>query len=890
MNFNKKETANKVKKLVSKSNKYKRKLSIWLFRLGLLLVIAITVCCASSLFGAFKGILASTPDITPADVQPNGFSSIIYDQENHAIQKLSDYESNREEISLDEIPKNLQNAFIAIEDSRFYEHNGIDIKGILRAGLQGITSGSFSQGASTLTQQLLKNNVFGVGGETNFMDKLERKLQEQYLAIELEKQMSKEDILEAYLNTINLGEGTLGVEAASKTYFDKKAMELNLSECAVIASITQNPTQYNPIHYPEANAKRRNTVLQYMLEADMITQAEYDQAIADDVYSRISEVQNKKSSSSSYSYFIDAVIKEVVSDLQEQLGYNETQAYNALYSDGLQIFSTQDSNIQKICDQEVNNTDNYLQAGFTSTYALSYQLSISNAQGETIHYSEADIAKQQGYTSSDLMSFATKKEGKKAIKTFKKATLTDTDTILGENYTFTIEPQISLTIIDQETGYVKALVGGRGNKSGNLTLNRCTDTTKQPGSTFKVLSTFVPALDTSGITLGSVYDDCPYNYENSTKAVNNYYTGFRGLSTVREAIRDSMNIVTAKCIAQVTPQVGYDYLLKMGFTTLVEKQTDENGTIYSDIQQSLCLGGITNGVTNIELTAAYAAIANLGAYNKPILYTQIIDHNGNVLIDNTSKSTQVMKASTAWLLTNAMRDVVTSGTATACQLANNIPAAGKTGTTSNDFDHWFVGFTPYYTGGIWCGYDANRSFLTGGVEKTIWANVMNRINQFEQNTETDFPACEDITTCRICKKCGKRAVNGLCDADPRGSMIIKEYYAAGTKPTEKCNCHTKLNICVESGLPASDYCPSTSIMTKVYIKRPKGSQGTTDDSPYTLPAYFGNSVCTLHTEASLNPAPEATEPVAPETPASETLPANPDTPPSDANNMAPAAP
>ena len=880
MNFNKKETSYKAKKIVSKPNKYKRKVSIWMFRLSLLLIIAIISCVASSLFGAFKGILAGTPDITPADVQPNGFSSVIYNQDNHAIQKLSDYESNREEISLEEIPKNLQNAFIAIEDSRFYEHNGIDIKGIFRAGFQGLTSGSFSQGASTITQQLLKNNVFGVGGETNFMDKLERKLQEQYLAIELEKQMSKEEILEAYLNTINLGEGTLGVEAASKTYFDKNAKDLTLSECAVIASITQNPTQYNPIHYPESNAKRRNTVLEYMLDDNMITQAEYDEAIADDVYARITEVKKKKaSSSSSYSYFVDAVIKEVVSDLQEQLGYNETQAYNALYSDGLQIFSTQDSHIQKICDEEINNSDNYVQAGFTTTYALSYQLSITNSQNETVHYSEADIAKQLGYNSSDLMYFSTKKEGKKAIKSFKKAILSENDTILGENYSFTLEPQLSLTIIYQESGYVKALVGGRGKKTGNLTLNRCTDTTKQPGSTFKILSTFVPALDTSGITLGTAYDDCPYNYENSTKPVNNYYTtGFRGMSTVREAIRDSMNIVTAKCMAQVTPQAGYDYLLKMGFTTLVEKQIGEDGTVYSDIQQSLCLGGITNGVTNIELTAAYAAIANLGAYNKPILYTQIIDHNGNVLIDNTSKSTQVMKESTAWLLTNAMRDVVTSGTATACQLENNVPSAGKTGTTSNDYDHWFVGFTPYYTGGIWCGYDANRSFLTGGVEKTIWAKVMNRINQFEQNPLTDFPACDDITTCRICKKCGKRAVNGLCDSDPRGSMIIKEYFAAGTKPTEKCDCHTKLNICIDSGLPASDYCPATSIITKVYMKRPKGSQGTTSDSAYTLPSGFSNSVCTLHTAAPVEPSIENTEPSAP---AESAIPQDPATTPQD---------
>lgn len=849
MNFNEQETSKKIRSLVSKPTKYKKKVLLFIVRVLSIIVISVLVALIASGLGAFHGMLAGSPDIDETDVLPSGFSSVIYDCNNNEIQTLSDYESNREEITLKEIPDNLKNAFIAIEDSRFYEHNGIDIKGIIRAAFTGLTTGKFSQGASTLTQQLLKNNVFNVDGEEEGLSKVERKVQEQYLAIELEKRMTKDEILEAYLNTINLGEGTLGVEAASETYFDKPASELTLSECTVLAAITQNPTRYNPITNPGENATRRSIVLQYMLRDELITKQQYEDAIVDDVYDRIQEIDSKNASNATpYSYFVDALIKDVVSDLGEKLGLNETQAYNALYSDGLQIYSTQDTGIQNICDNALKDDSNYSSGRFTSIYALSYQLSVMDSKENTTNYSEADVAKFLGYNSSEEMFFSTKKEGKKAAKKFRKSVVKEGDTILGENINLTIEPQISYTMIDQTSGHVVALVGGRGKKSGNLTLNRATDTLKQPGSTFKVLSTFVPALDTAGLSLGKVYDDCPYNYENSSVPVNNYYSsGYRGLNTIRDAIRDSMNIVTAKCMADVTPQVGYDYLTNMGFSTLVEHQVGADGTVYSDIQQSLCLGGITKGVTNLELTAGYAAIANKGTYNKPILYTKILDHDGNVLIDNETESKQVMKNTTAWLLTNAMKDVVSSGTATASRLSTPMAVAGKTGTTSNDYDHWFVGFTPYYTAAIWCGYDSNRTFVTGGVEKQLWAKIMNDVNSYKKLKDRDFDSCEGITTRSICKKCGKLAISNLCNRDPRGSMIRTEYFANGTEPKDTCDCHTAVTICTESNLPASEFCPKDKVKERVYITRPKGSRGTTADSKYELPKNFSEKTCNVHT-------------------------------------------
>ncbi|MCR4716737.1 MAG: transglycosylase domain-containing protein [Lachnospiraceae bacterium] len=847
MNFNERETKKRIKALVSKPVKYQRKFLTWFASLSLLIFVAFIFFMSMTAVNEIKAIIKEAPDIDSINVNPTGFASTICDQNGVELQKLSNYKSNREEVALDQVPNDLQNAFIAIEDSRFYQHKGIDLQGITRAGIIGIISRDFSQGASTITQQLLKNNVFGVGGEASLFDKFKRKLKEQYLAIQLEEKLSKKEILEAYLNTINLGQGTLGVQAASKFYFDKDVSELTLSECAVIASITQNPTRYDPLTNPQENASRRQVTLKYMLNSNMISEEDYETALEDDVYTRIEDVKRSSNDNSSYSYFVDSLINQVILDLEEKLGYNETQAYNALYSEGLTIYSTEDTTIQEICDKEFNNPDNYLSTSFTDLYGISYQLSVIHPDKTTSNYQEADVASFLGYSSANEMLFSNKKDGKKAVKSFKKNTLSEDDKIIGETLNLVIQPQISFSMIDQSTGYVVALVGGRGQKSGNLTLNRATDTLRQPGSTFKILSTFAPALDSTGLTLGSVYDDAPYNYENSEQAVNNYYTtGYRGLSTIRDAIRDSMNIVTAKCMVDVTPQVGYNYLINMGFTSLVDNETDISGKIYTDIQQSLCLGGITKGVSNLELTAAYATIANGGSYNKPILYTKIVDHDGNVLIENENEETRVMKDTTAWLLTDAMKDVVSQGTAVSARLATPMAVAGKTGTTSDNFDHWFVGYTPYYTAGIWAGNDYNRTIITGSIEKAIWAKIMNQVNAAKMLKDTDFEKPDNIVAVNICRKSGKLAVNGVCNHDPRGTMVRTEYYVKGTEPTESCDVHTKISVCNKSNLPASEYCPKDDLSSRIYITRPKDSVGITSDSEYELPKSYKKSKCNIH--------------------------------------------
>ena len=303
MNYGKQGVKNKRRALNSKSVKWGKKLGITIVELLLIAFIAVVIIGASAGIGVFKGIIATAPDISNINVTPSGYSTFVYDNKGNQIAKLVSTDSNRIPVTMAQVPQNLADAFVAIEDERFYEHNGIDVMGIIRAGVTGLRNGRFSEGASTITQQLLKNNVFTEWtSENSMVDKFRRKFQEQYLALELEKVMSKEDILINYMNTINLGQNTLGVQAASLRYFGKDVSQLTLSECAVIASITQNPSKLNPISRPENNAERRDKVLRNMLKQGYISQAEYDTAMADDVYSRIQLVDAETTDDTINSY------------------------------------------------------------------------------------------------------------------------------------------------------------------------------------------------------------------------------------------------------------------------------------------------------------------------------------------------------------------------------------------------------------------------------------------------------------------------------------------------------------------------------------------------------------------------------------------------------------
>lgn len=848
MNFNKQHVIKKHKDLVSTKKRVSTKLFVNIFKVFIFLIFLSAATGAFLGFGIIKGILDDAPEVEELNIAPIGYSTKIFDSDGKLIEKLVTSGSNRTPVSIETMPDSIQNAFIAIEDERFLEHNGVDIKGVIRAGFLTVSAGDFSQGASTITQQLLKNNVFENGGmETSNGALIKRKIQEQFLALELEKVMSKSIILENYLNTINLGSGCYGVQAASKRYFDKDVSELTISESAVIAAITQNPTRYNPILHPEENIKRRASVLSKMLELEFITQKEYQTALDDDVYSRIKVTSVDTSDETPTSYFVDKIIDQVLEDLQTEKGYTYTQAVNALYSGGLNIYSTQDSTMQSICNEEIADPANYPENTY---YSFDWNFSVKHEDGTIENFSNINISYYNRVTLGNTnfkVIFKTKEEAQACIDTFKNEFLKENDKILGETILFTLQPQVSFSVMDQRTGYVKALVGGRGEKETSRSLNRATDTTRQPGSCFKILAAFAPALDL-GQTLATVYDDAPFNYANG-RPVKDWWTGYRGLLSIRYAIEQSANIVAVKTITSITPDVAFDYLLNFGFTTLIESATLADGTGVSDITQATALGGLTNGVTNIELCSAYASIANKGVYTEPVYYTTVTDYEGRILLENEPETKQVLKESTAWLITNAMHGVVTKGTGTAANVANQY-IAGKTGTTSNSYDLWFAGYSDYLTGAVWTGFDENADIgayvYNESYHKKLWSKIMTRIHENENFDYREPVMPDSIVKAEICSKCGYLAVDGLCDKDPEGSKIIEEYFDADTVPTETCKCHVKYTICTVSGKLAGENCPDATNETKVFRVRFLGNEGSTSDSQYEIPASLANSTCIIH--------------------------------------------
>ncbi len=777
MNYSNFNLKRKEEQLLGSTESNQKRAGVIFIRILLVLLISLIIVVTAGLTGVVRGIIADAPDIDTINIQPSGFATFIYDANGNQLQKLTSSDSNRTAVALDNVPVSLQHAVIAIEDERFYQHNGIDPRGILRAFFTGITNHfNFSEGASTITQQLLKNNVFTDWTSEGPVERIKRKIQEQYLAVKLEEKLQNKNlILENYLNTINLGAGTYGVEAASKKYFNKDVWDLNLSESAVLAGITQNPARYNPIRHPEENAKRRKTVLQRMLKQGYITENEMNDALNDNVYDEIAAAQTETQQNDTvYSYFIDELTEQVVDDLQKQKGYTENQAYQALYSGGLRIYTTQDQDIQKIVDEEYNNPDNFPNG---TTYTMDWAMTVQKSDGSVVNYSKEML---EQYYKKNLpadqaatfdLNFDSPEEGQGYIDDYKKNVLQSGDNIVAERSSFAPQPQSSMVVMDQRTGYVKAIEGGRGTKTASLTLNRATNMTRQPGSTFKILSTYAPLLDSGQKTLASAYLDAKYAYTNGTE-VHNSTNSYSGWTTIRDAITNSINVVAVKAITDLTPQAGFNELQKFGFTTLDPAK---------DVYQPLALGGISNGVTNLELTAAYAAIANGGDYIKPLFYTKILDQNGNVIINNTPETTKVISKETAWILTNAMEDVVKEGTGQAVQLDNGMPVAGKTGTTSQYNDVWFCGYTPYYTIGVWAGYDDNTKLPDAGIyrdyHKILWKKVMERLT--DDKTITDFQKPDDVVQATVCAHTGLKP-SGSCD------MVVTDYMPKSEVPTKTC--------------------------------------------------------------------------------------------------------
>lgn len=852
MIFNNDTIKNELSGLLDTSRQARRHHLIFLLKIALAMFLILCFAGFAVGIGFVRGAIDAAPSLDIIDVQPQGYASQIYDADGNLMQTLVMEGSNREEVSFDQLPDDLVNAFIAIEDSRFYEHNGIDLKGILRAAYVGITNGRFSEGASTITQQLIKNNVLQGGYETNMTDKLRRKIQEQFLAVKLEDQLdSKETILEYYLNTINLGGNCLGVQTAANRYFGKNVWELTLSECSVLAATTSNPSRYNPLTHPKENAVRRKIVLEKMYEQNFITYDQKNDALDDDVYSRIQTVDNTTSGSTVFSYFTDAVYNQVCDDLQSKLGYSASQSYKLLYSGGLQIYSTMDPSIQSIVDEEVNNSDNYISSTGSRLleYSLNYALTVCHADGSESTYTENDLisyfqSEKKQATFANI--YASKEDIYRSVREFKASLLISGDSVTSETIIPILEPQESVVVMNQSNGQIAAISGGRGEKEGSLTLNRALHCSRQPGSISMILSTFAPAIDSCGATLASTYYDAPYLSGNQ-QVLNWWGNPYLGYNNIRQAITYSMNVIGARCLTSlVSDSTAYDYLELFG---LGSADLFETSSSLASTSQSYT-------VTNEMLTAAFASIANDGIYQKPTYYTKVLDRQGNILLESVPSQTRIIKSSSAALLTSAMEDVISSDssyyyqygitpTGTLCQV-DSMTLAGKSGTTTSGSDVWFIGYSPYYTCGIWSGYDDSK-VLSNGTEyhKTIWQKIMARIHTDLDNK--DFIFTDELESAKICSKSGLLAVDGVCNSSSSNASVYTEYFAPGTAPTSYCDRHYALRICTKSGKSATKYCPGDLVVQRVYLHIDDSdlSSGTTTDSDYLAPSNLQS--CDIHT-------------------------------------------
>ncbi|MDK2835476.1 MAG: penicillin-binding protein [Thermosediminibacterales bacterium] len=721
------------------------------------------------LAGAGAGLLVSwlkdTPPFDPEQLKPSE-TSFVFDSSNKQIAELH-AEENRVIVPLEKIPEHLQNAFIAIEDKQFYNHPGINIKAILAALYTDMIHGEFKRGASTITQQLVKN-AFLHPEKT-----IKRKLQEAWLSIQIERKYTKKEILEFYLNQIYFGHSANGVEAASKIFFGKHVWDLNLAESAMLAGITRNPGIYSPyINFKNAKA-RQEVVLDEMVESGFISKEEAE--IAKNMEIKLAGIKNAKPSYKA-PYFVDHVIRQSVDILKQKYNISDDEAFNKLYHGGLRIFTTVDMKLQQAAEKVLEDPKNYPES----------------------------------------------KPDKKGIP----------------------QPQAAIAVIDHRTGEIKALVGGRKHEN-KLGLNRATQSYRQPGSSFKPIAVYTPAI-ALGMTPATVIDNAPIAYPQPDGSVwppENYNGRFDGLTTIRRAIELSVNVVAVKVLDKIGIDRGIEYAQKLGIHSLVLKgRRNDKGL------SALALGGLTKGVTPLEMASAYGTLANKGIHIEPFAVSKITDKNGRLIYEHTPQKWVAVSEQVAYIMTDMLRGVVKRGTA--WRLASlDFPVAGKTGTTTDSKDIWFVGYTPHLTAAVWMGYDEPTPMknVAGGKQPAlIWKQVI-------EVAYKDLPKDEDfikpdkiIGPINVCAQSGKLPTD-LCAKDPRGSQVIQEIFIKGTEPHEYCDVHVELEVCSDTNLLATEHCPLDKVKKKVFIKRKEPYVPAEDgripvDAKYEVPLEY----CNIH--------------------------------------------
>ncbi len=690
-------------------------------------------------------------------------NSVIKDMQGNTIGILNGNE-NRESIKLEEMAEYLPVAFISIEDERFYSHKGIDVKRTLKATYTYIkTKGNSPFGGSTITQQLVKNLT-----QEN-EDTWQRKVKEMARAYYVEEEMSKDEILELYLNLIFLGDTVYGVQKGSNYYFNKDAKDLSLAECAFLAGINHSPNAYNP--FTEDNEKvledikaRTKIVLDKMHQLGYIkTEEEYTTAL-----NEINQGLNFNKGAfpqTVFSYHTDAAINQIISELQKQNNWTYEQAKLYLSSGGFTIYTTQDPELQADMQQEFNN-EKYR----TTAYDNNGNIQTSQA---------------------------------------------------------------AMVLMDHKTGYVLAICSGFDEKTDAFGFNRATDGKKSTGSSMKPLSVLAPAIDKGIITAATIFDDNPTSFEDGKFTPKNYGHTYRGLITVRDAIAYSQNIPMVKAMCLLTPQESIEFLKSAGITSLDEER--DNGL-------SLALGGLTWGITPLEMAGAYAAIANDGAYIKPTFYTKVVDSNGNIVIEADLTKTQIMSQEAAYVVKEILTQPVKTGTSTTCTIGT-MSVGAKTGTTNNDYDRWFCGFTPYYTAAVWYGYDNNATVSGWATNPAgqIWTGVMRELHIGLDQTTFNETKPENVVEVEVCKKSGFLA-SSYCK---NYGTSYTEFFVNGTQPIQKCPYHSSAKVCTESGLLAKESCPNTR---SVYGRGEYIGDGTLwkTSSYYYKPKNIPLKPCTIH--------------------------------------------
>ena len=791
--------------------------------LGILKVIGTLIligCTTGAILACFAATYIKTviipQDYVDASAYSMNLSSTIYytDPSTGEAKELRTLhgEENRVKVDYEEIPEDLVNALVAIEDQRFWKHQGVDWRRTGGAFLNMFLGMKDTYGGSTITQQLIKNMT------QNDDVTVKRKILEIFRALEFERNYSKEEILEMYLNYIFLGESCYGVGTASLTYFGKPVSELSLAQCASLIGITNNPSRYDPYisdYTLEQNKLRQEIILNEMLEQGYITQAEHDAAVAEELVF-VGRGQGT-TSTTVYSYFEDQLIKDVIADLKAEYDLSDQMASQWVYNGGLSIYCTQNPEIQAKVDAVYEDLSN-----FNATSSTGAQL------------------------------------------------------------------QSAITVIDNATGNVVAVAGGVGEKTGSLTLNRALSQ-RQPGSAIKPLAVYAPALDLGVITPATVIDDSPYSFDGdggSPWPVNSYGY-YRGLTNVYNGLQDSINTLAVKVLANYTsPQVAYDFLVNnLGFSTdHLVVQEERNGTVFSDIGLAqLALGGLTDGVTTLEMASAYSAFPRGGLYIEPRTYTKVerVDPDTGavtVLLDNQAESHAAMKDSTAWYINTMLQNVIKNGTGTSARFeGSTMPIAGKTGTTTSRKDLYFVGYSAYYTAAVWSGFDQPERMSSGLQQQSAvtWKKVMSAIHEGLEDKSFPTPSAGTVTV-PVCADSGLQATEA-CKHDARtgeGGRIINMTFVKGDEPTTFCEVHKDVEICLDApfldadGNPngmyhlAGEFCPEESRRTVSILditREGAAAAVTVRDNQFTtghLEALGEAAYCDVHTTAQV---PEPTE-------------------------------